>query len=92
MNKQKVLESFLETLESPAATRAIMLQRLDKETLTVINNHSEKVERALKCTKNNEMFKLFTQKHIYASAMIMGYLLKGQLDRAELEELYLQKD
>ena len=85
MNKVKVAEKFFESLSNPVTMRNIFTERLDLSTLKIINDYSGVIY------KITSRCPLFSQKDILINAMIIGYLLKGQFDRAELEEL-LKKD
>lgn len=83
-NKVKVAEDFLKSLENPTTTMDIMLDRVDVQILYVINNYSELINKVKSRTSIEE-------KDVLTCAMIIGYLLKGHLDRYELE-LKMQKD
>ena len=78
-NKVKAAEAFLKSLENPALTMEIMLDRVDLHILYVIYNYAELISKVKSKTSIEE-------KDIITCAMIIGYLLKGHLDRYELEK------
>ena len=81
LNKIKSAENFLKSLEDPTVTMDIMLDRVDVQILCLIHNYSELISKIKNRTNIDE-------KDIITCAMIMGYLLKGHLDRYELEQSY----
>ncbi|MFH0702652.1 MAG: hypothetical protein V2B14_03835 [bacterium] len=83
-NKIKIAEDFLKSLENPTVTMDIMLDRVDAQVLYVVNNYAELISK-VKYKTNIE------EKDIITCVMIIGYLLKGHLDRHELNQS-LQKD
>lgn len=79
IDKVKVAEEFLKTLEDPTATMDIMLDRIDVQILYVIHNYAELISK-VKYKTNIE------EKDIITCSIIIGYLLKSHLDRYELEQ------
>lgn len=79
LDKIKSAEEFLKSLEEPATTMDIMLDRVDVQILYVINNYASLISKVKNKTNIEE-------KDIIVCAMIIGYLLKSHLDRFELEE------
>lgn len=79
LDKIKVAEEFLKTLEDPTATMDIMLDRIDVQILYVIHNYSELISK-VKYKTNIE------EKDIITCSIIIGYLLKSHLDRYDLEQ------
>lgn len=79
MDKIKIAESFLKSLEDPTMTMDIMLDRVDAQMLYVIHNYAGLISKVKHKTNIEE-------KDIITCAMIIGYLLKGHLDRYELEQ------
>lgn len=82
MSTSKRVESateFLKSLEDPSVTSDVMVDRMDTEVLQVITNYSELILKVKDKTKVNE-------RELLTCSMILGYLLKGHIDRFELEE------
>ncbi len=79
MKKVKIAEEFLKSLEDPQQTMDIMLDRIDIQTLYVINNYAELISNVKKRTSLEE-------KDIVSCSIIIGYLLKGHLDRYDLNQ------
>ena len=79
MEKVKVAEEFLKSLENPGETMDIMLDRVDFQMLYVINNYADLISKVRNKTT-------LGKKDIVSCAIIIGYLLKGHLDRYELEK------
>jgi len=79
IDKIKVAENFLKSLEDPTMTMDIMLDRVDVQMLYVIHNYAELISKVKSKTTIEE-------KDIITCAMIIGYLLKGHLDRYDLEQ------
>lgn len=79
MEKVKIAEEFLKSLENPEKTMDIMLDRLDVQTLFVINNYADLISKVKSKTALQE-------KDIVSCSIIIGFLLKGHLDRFELEK------
>jgi len=82
MEKLKVAEDFLKSLENPQETMDIMLDRVDAQTLYVINNYADLISRVKNKTSLEE-------KDIVSCSIIIGYLLKGHLDRHDLNQKFL---
>ena len=80
MEKVKIAEDFLKSLENPQDTMDIMLDRIDVQTLQVINNYAEMIS-GVKSKVNLD------DKDIISCSIIIGYLLKGHLDRYDLEQV-----
>ncbi len=78
-NKVKAAEDFLRSLENPQITMDIMFDRIDVQMLYVINNYAALISKIKTKTAIDE-------KDIMTCSMIIGYLLKGHLDRYELEQ------
>lgn len=78
-NKVKVAERFLRSLEDPTNTVSLMNERMDTKLLYVIHNYAELI------TKVQKRLSL-TPKDVIASSMIIGFLLKGHMDRYDLEK------
>jgi hypothetical protein len=81
MEKVKIAEEFLKSLEDPQETMDIMLDRIDVQTLYVINNYADLISGAKDKTSLGE-------KDIVSCSIIIGYLLKGHLDRYDLEQKF----
>lgn len=81
MEKVKIAEEFLKSLEDPQETMDIMLDRIDVPTLQVINNYAGLISRVKRKTT-------FEQKDIVSCSIIIGYLLKGHLDRYDLDQRF----
>ena len=81
MEKVKIAENFLKSLENPEETMDIMLDRIDPQTLYVINNYAELISKVKNKTSLEE-------KDIVSCSIIIGYLLKGHLDRYDLEQKF----
>ena len=81
MNKNKIKEvqKFLKELEDPSQMMGVVIERLPHEVLVEINNYIKLIVDV----KHKAV--LNTSEIIYYS-MIIGYLLKGHIDRFELEE------
>jgi len=81
MNKNKIKEvqKFLKELEDPSQMMGLVIERLPHEVLVEINNYIKLIVDV----KHKAV--LNTSEIIYYS-MIIGYLLKGHMDRFELEE------
>lgn len=81
MNKNKIKEvqKFLKELEDPSQMMGLVIERLPHEVLVEINNYIKLIVDV----KHKAV--LNTSEIIYYS-MIIGYLLKGHIDRFELEE------
>lgn len=79
MEKVKIAEDFLKSLEDPQETMDIMLDRMDGQTLYIINNYAELISNVRKKTSLEE-------KDIVSCSMIIGYLLKSHMDRYDLEQ------
>ena len=82
LDKVKVAEEFLKSLEDPTATMDIMLDRIDVQVLYAIHNYAELISKVKYKTKIEE-------KDIITCSIIIGYLLKSHLDRYELEQSIL---
>lgn len=78
-SKIKIAEDFLKSLEDSKTTVDLMNERMDSKLLYVIHNYAELISKARDRMDVSE-------KDIIASAMIMGFLLKGHMDRYELEK------
>jgi hypothetical protein len=81
MKKAQIAEEFFKSLENPQETMAIMLDRMDVQTLYIINNYAELIAKIKDRTS-------LAEKDIISCSIIIGYLLKGHLDRHELEETF----
>ncbi len=81
MEKVKIAEDFLKSLENPQETMDIMLDRIDSQTLYVINNYAELISKVKDKTSLEE-------KDIVSCSIIIGYLLKGHLDRYDLDRKF----
>lgn len=79
LDRVKEAENFLKSLENPNVTMDVMLDRVDVQILYVIHNYSELISKVKNKTDIEE-------KDIITCAMIIGYLLKGHLDRFDLEQ------
>jgi hypothetical protein len=79
LDRVKAAENFLKSLENPTVTMDVMLDRVDVQILYVIHNYSELISKVKNKTDIEE-------KDIITCAMIIGYLLKGHLDRFDLEQ------
>jgi hypothetical protein len=77
--KAKAAEEFLESLEDPKTTMDVMLDRIDPQMLHVINNYAELISKVKKRTE-------LEQKDITTCSMIIGFLLAGHCQRADLQE------
>ncbi len=84
-NKIKAAEDFLKSLENPSVTMNVMIDRIDSQMLQVMHNYADLINKVKSRTNIEE-------KDIIACAMIMGYLLKGHLDRYELENIIFDED
>lgn len=84
-DKVKAAEDFLRTLEDSDFTMGVMLDRIDAQVLYVIQNYSDLISRVKSKIDIDE-------KEIVTCAMIIGYLLKGHIDRYELEEQLLKNN
>lgn len=85
INKVKAAEDFLKSLENPKITMDIMLDRVDLHILYVIYNYADLISKVKGKTNIEE-------KDIIICTMIIGYLLKGHLDRFELEESLIKNN
>lgn len=81
MNRVKAAENFLKSLENPENMMDIMYDRMDIHMLYVINNYAELISKVKDKTT-------LAEKDIVSCSIIIGYLLKGHLDRHELEEIF----
>jgi len=81
MERVKIAEEFLKSLENPEETMDIMLDRIDLQTLQVINNYADMISRVKDRTTLEE-------KDIVSCSIIIGYLLKGHLDRYDLNQQF----
>lgn len=79
IDKVKCAQEFLRSLEQHNVTTNMMAERMDVQILHVMKNYSGLIAK-IKDKINME------DKEILTCSMIMGYLLKGHLDRLELEE------
>lgn len=75
----KAAELFLRGLESPEGVEDIIDDRLDSRLLYVMHMYAELISKK----KVNLGIK---DEELVRSAMIIGYLLKGHMDRYELEK------
>ena len=77
MDKAKSARDFLRSLEDPKITMDLMTDRIDIQVLGVINEYAEliaKVKSGLDI------------KDLTSCSLIIGFLLKGHLDRYELSQ------
>ncbi|OGI01387.1 MAG: hypothetical protein A2Y25_02720 [Candidatus Melainabacteria bacterium GWF2_37_15] len=81
MNRVQAAEEFLKSLENPQKMMDIMFDRVDVQMLYVINNYAELISKV----KNKTTL---AEKDIVSCSIIIGYLLKGYLDRYDMEQLY----
>ena len=81
MNRVQAAEEFLKSLENPDKMMDIMFDRVDVQMLYVINNYAELISKV----KNKTTL---AEKDIVSCSIIIGYLLKGYLDRYDLEQMY----
>lgn len=81
MEKVKIAEDFLKSLENPEKTMDLMLDRVDFQMLYVINNYADLISKVKNKTSLNE-------KDIISCSIIIGYLLKTHLDRYDLEKSF----
>ncbi|HSA07636.1 MAG TPA: hypothetical protein P5556_10720 [Candidatus Gastranaerophilales bacterium] len=79
MEKGKIAEKFLKSLENPQDTMNIMLDRIDSQTLLVINDYANLISKVKNRTSLEE-------NDIISCSIIIGYLLKGHLDRYDLDQ------
>ena len=81
MNKNKIKEvqKFLKELEDPSQMMGLLTERLPYEVLVGINNYAKLIVDVKHKTA-------LTDADIVSCSMIIGYLLKGHIDRFELEE------
>ena len=81
MNKNKIKEvqKFLKELEDPSQMMGLLTERLPYEVLVEINNYAKLIVDVKHKT-------VLTDADIVSCSMIIGYLLKGHIDRFELEE------
>jgi|GEM_PF-3418510 len=79
LDRVKAAEKFLKSLEDPAVTMDVMLDRVDVQILYVIHNYAELISKV----KNKSDIE---EKDIITCAMIIGYLLKSHLDRYDLDQ------
>ena len=77
--KMESAQKFLKSLENPSTTIKIMTERMDTETLQVITNYSDLISKAKGKTSVDD-------KDLLTCTMILGFLLKGHIDRYDLEE------
>ncbi|MFA6988850.1 MAG: hypothetical protein WC197_02170 [Candidatus Gastranaerophilaceae bacterium] len=77
--KMESAQNFLKSLESPSTTIKIMTDRMDTETLQVITNYSDLISKVKQKTTVND-------KDLFTCTMILGFLLKGHIDRYDLEK------
>ena len=82
MNRVKVAEDFLKSLENPQEMMDLMFDRVDIQMLYVINNYAELITKVKDRTSLGE-------KDIVSCSIIIGYLLKGHLDRYDIEQAFL---
>ncbi len=82
MERVKIAEEFLKSLENPQETMDIMLDRMDVQTIYVINNYAELISNVKQRTSLDE-------KDIVSCSIIIGYLLKSHLDRYDLNQKLL---
>lgn len=82
MNRVKVAEDFLKSLEDPQKIMDIMFDRVDIQMLYVVNNYAELISKV----KNKTTL---AEKDIVSCSIIIGYLLKGHLDRYDLEQMFM---
>ncbi len=83
MNKTQAAEAFLKSLENQQITMDIMLDRIDVQTLAVINNYASLIA---KVKERGRLDGTISQQDIVVCSMIIGYLLKSQMDRFDMEE------
>jgi hypothetical protein len=79
MSRVAVIDNFLKGLQDSNTTMSLMVDRMDLEVLSSINNYSETISKI----KGNTTL---SDKDIISCAMILGYLLKGHIDRYDLEK------
>jgi hypothetical protein len=81
MNSKKVesAKNFLKSLENPSITIKVMTDRMDNEILQVITNYSDLISKIKGKSKVDD-------KDLLTCTMILGFLLKGHIDRYDLEE------
>jgi len=79
MNLTQESEKFFTSLEDKDTTMRLMLGRMPYHVLSAIEDQAKLIRKVkISCNESDEK--------IVATAMIIGYLLKGHLDRCELEE------
>lgn len=78
-NKTKEAQKFLKSLEDPAQMMGVLNSRLPFEVLVEINNYAKLIADVKYKTT-------LTDADIVSCSIIIGYLLKGHMDRVELEE------
>lgn len=81
MERTKVAEEFLKSLENPENLVDVMFERMDIQILYVINNYAELISRVKNKTS-------LAEKDIVSCSIIIGFLLKSHLDRYDLEQAF----
>ena len=79
MNLSKKIKKFFINLEKSRKTMKLLENRIAPEVFYAINDYAELISRTMETTE-------LTNKEIFSSSMLIAYLLKGYLDRLELEQ------
>lgn len=81
MDKVKSAENFLRSLEDSDVTRATMVDRMDSDIVSVINNYSRLLSK-VKDKAGVDTTDLVT------CSLIIGYLLNSHVQRYEMEKVF----
>lgn len=79
MDKIKSAEAFLRSLENPNTTMNLMMDRIDEQMLCIINNYSELIAKVKEKSG-------LDQKDLVSCSIIIGFLLRSELTRIDMEE------
>ena len=81
LDKQRLneLNNFLINLENPDATMDIMVDRIDINALSIMHDYSKSI--SIVQDKTN-----IASSDVITCAMIIGYLLKGHIDRLDINK------
>jgi hypothetical protein len=75
--KQREAVNFLRQLNDPYISSLLLSDRVDSDLMDVIYKYAEQIT-----SKKGKM--ALSETELYTSSMIIGYLLKGHMDRYEL--------
>ena len=82
MNKEKECEKFFTEIIDPESIGDLIIDRVGSEVLVALEIYAKKLAFMYQTLPQINIDEIFT------GALVVGYLLKNHLDRAELTEIY----